>query len=68
MSTRSRLQALEALVEAGEQILAAAAVAMRLGAHLIAGLGADDEFIAQAGEVFFQHLAEQGLGGPGRGP
>ena len=58
--------ALEALVEAGEQIFAAAPFAVRPGPHAVAGLGGDHQLVAQAVEIGAQDLAEQRLGGAGR--
>jgi hypothetical protein len=60
------LQPAQALVQAGQQVFAAAAIAMRVGTHHIAGLGADDQLVAQAGQLVAQHASQQGLGGPRR--
>ena len=54
--------ALQALVERGEQVLAAAPLAVGAVPHAVAGLGRDDELVAVAGEVGAQELAEGGLG------
>ena len=43
--------ALEALVEAREQVLARAPVAVRAGPHVVAGLGRDDELVAVGPQV-----------------
>ena len=48
-------QAFQRLVEAGEQVLAAAEVAIGACPHFIAGLGGDDEFVA----VMLEVLGEQ---------
>ena len=48
-------QAFQRLVEAGEQVRAAAEVAIGACPHFIAGLGGDDEFVA----VMFEILGEQ---------
>ncbi len=50
--------ALQALVEAGQQILARSPVAIRAGPHIVAGLGADDQFVAIGLEIEAQNLAE----------
>ncbi len=59
---------LQALVQRGDQILAAAEVAVRAGPHLIAGLGADDQLVAMRGEIRAQQLAHVALGGTGFRP
>ena len=56
----------QALVDAGAQVLACAAVAVRARAHDVAGLGSDDEFVTVAGKVAPQNVAEDGLRRPGR--
>ena len=58
--------ALEALVEAGEKILAAAPFTVRPGPHAVAGLGRNDQFVAIRLEIRAQHLAEERLGRAGR--
>ena len=58
----------EALVEAGEQIFAAAPFPVRAGPHVVAGLGRDDQFVAIGAEIAPQHLAEEFLGRPRRRP
>ena len=55
--------ALEALVEAREQVLAAAEVAVGAGPHVVAGLGRDHELVAEGREVLLQQGAERLLGG-----
>ena len=57
---------LQALVEAGEQVLARAPLAVRAGPHVVAGLGGDDQLVAPGGEVLAEDAAEVGLGGAGR--
>src|ERR1035441_3689850 len=54
--------ALQAVVERGQHILARAADAVRPGPHIPAGLGRDQEFVAQAAEVLAQNLADVLLG------
>ena len=56
-------QAAEALIEAGEQILAGAPIAVGAGPHIVAGLGGDDELIAVGGEVLAEEAAEILFGG-----
>ena len=53
---------LQALVEAGEQVLAGAADAVGPGPHVVAGLGADDELVAVGLEVGGEVAAEVLLG------
>src|SRR5262245_59636008 len=53
---------LQALVEAGQDIFAAAEFAVRSRPHAIAGLGRDDEFITMAGEVRAQYVSKGLLG------
>ena len=50
--------ALEALVEAGEQVFAAAPLAVGARPHVVAGLAGDHEFVAIASEVAAQEVAE----------
>ena len=45
------LHAREALVEAREEVLARAAVAVRAGPHVVAGLRRDDELVAERAQV-----------------
>ena len=47
-------EAFEALVERGEQVFAASEVAVGAEPHLVAGLGADDEFVAVMVEILVQ--------------
>ena len=56
-------QALEALVQAGQDVFArAATLAIGPGPHVPAGLAGDDEFVAIGGEVFTQQPTEIDLG------
>ena len=55
-------QTVQGLVGTGDQILAAAPVAVRAGPHIISGLGADDEFIPIGLEILCQELAGIFLG------
>ena len=41
-----QMHALQALVEAGNQVFAAAVIAVRAGPHIVARFGADDHFVA----------------------
>ncbi len=50
--------ALEALVEAGDQVLARAPIAVRPGPHVPPGFGGDDKLVAERGEVLFEDPAE----------
>ncbi len=50
-------EAFQALVERGEQVFAAAEVAVWPLPHLVAGFGADDELVAVVAEVFAQQTA-----------
>ena len=54
--------ALEALVEAGEQVLAAAPLAIGARPHVVAGLGRDHHLVAMVAEIGLQDGAEQRLG------
>src|SRR3954453_23416985 len=56
----------EALVEAREQVLARAPVAVRAGPHVVAGLRRDDQLVAERAQVAAHDLAEDALGGPVR--
>ena len=47
-------EAIEALVEARQQVLARAQVAVRSGPHVPAGLGRDHQLVAEAGEVLLE--------------
>ena len=58
----------EALVEAGQQVLARAAVAVRPRPHVPAGLGRDDQLVAERREVAAQEAAEVLLGRAVRRP
>jgi len=60
------LHPLQALVEAGDQVFAAAPFAIGAGPHPVAGLGRDDELVAIAGEILLEDFAESGLGRAGR--
>ncbi len=56
-------QALEALVQAGQDVFArAATLAIGAGPHVPAGLAGDDELVAVGGEVFTQQPTEIDLG------
>src|SRR5206468_2442210 len=57
---------LQALVETGQDIFAAAIFAIRSGPHAIAGLGRYDELVAMSGEVGPEDRAESFLGRSGR--
>jgi hypothetical protein len=59
-------EAFQALVEAGENVLPRAPVAVGAVPHEVAGLGGDDEFVAMRGEILAQHPAEVFLRGAGR--
>ena len=50
--------AAQALVQAGQQILARAEVAVRAGPHAVAGLGGDDELVAVCRQVHLQRAAK----------
>ena len=52
----------ERLVEAREQVLARAAVAVRPGPHVVAGLRRDDELVAVGAQVVAEQPAERLLG------
>ena len=55
--------ALQALVQAGQHVLArAAALAVGAGPHVVAGLAGDDQLVAVGLEVALQVLAKIGLG------
>ena len=45
-------QALQALVEAGEEVFARAPFAVGSGPHVVTGFGRDDQLVAMGGEVF----------------
>ncbi len=49
---------LQALIEARQQILARAQVAVRPGPHVPARLGRDDQLVAVGKEIFLQDLSE----------
>ena len=51
--------AAQALVEAGEEVLARAEVAVRPRPHVVAGLGRDQEFVAVRTEVAGQDLTKR---------
>src|SRR5262249_5859198 len=53
----------QALIEAREQVLARAEVAVRPGPHVVPGLRGDDELVAVGREVVAQDPAERLLGG-----
>src|SRR5208337_26629 len=50
--------ALQALIQAGEQILARAEVSIRSGPHIPAGFRRDDEFVAVRLKIFLEDLTE----------
>ena len=58
--------ALEALVEAGDQILARPPLAIRPGPHVVARFGRDDQLVAIRTQVLRHHAPEVLLGGAGR--
>ncbi len=58
--------ALQALVAGSDQILAAAPLAIGARPHVVAGLGGDDQLIAQARKFGAHDLAEGRLGAAGR--
>jgi len=58
--------ALQALVQAGQQVFARAATAIRPGPHVVAGLAADDQLVAVGLEVAQQVAAKVALGAAGR--
>ncbi len=51
-------EAVEALVEAGEEVLARAAVTVGAGPHVVAGFRGDDELVAERLQVVAQESAE----------
>src|ERR1700730_5048998 len=55
---------MQALVQAGEQILPRAPDPVRTWPHVVAGFGGDDELVAASGQVGLQDPAEILLGGP----
>ena len=55
-------QALQALVEAGEQVLARSQVAVGAGPHVPAGLRRNDQLVAQRREVLAEQSPEVRLG------
>ncbi len=59
-------EALERLIERGEEVLARAIFAIGTVPHIVAGFGGDDQFIAVAGEVFDEDAADIFLGRAGR--
>jgi hypothetical protein len=59
---------LETLVEAREQVLARAPLAVRAGPHVVAGLGRDHELVAERREVLGQQRPEDLLGRAVRRP
>ena len=60
--------ALQALVEAREQVLARAPLAVRARPHVVAGLGGDDQLVAVGHEVLAVQPAEVDLGRSVRRP
>ena len=56
------VHALQALVEAGDQVLAAAVVAVRALPHVVAGLGGNDQLVAVGLPVAQEMHAEAALG------
>ncbi len=61
-------QTRQTLVEAGEQVLARASVAVRAGPHVPTSFARDDEFVAVGLEVLGEQPAEVRLGGSVRRP
>ena len=57
------VHAAEALVERGEEVLAAAPFAVRAGPHVVAGLGGDEHLVAVGAERLVHESAEGLLGG-----
>ena len=53
--------ALEALVERGQQVLAAAVVPVGSGPHVVASLGGDEQFVTIGAQVVTQELAHVAL-------
>ena len=68
MSTYSSRIRCEALVEAAEQVLARAPLAVRAGPHVVPGLGRDHQLVAVGLEVLGEDPAEVDLGAPVRRP
>ncbi len=56
----------ERLVQAGQQVLARAPLAVGAGPHVVSGLGRDDQLIAVRAQVLAQDAAEVDLGRPVR--
>ncbi len=61
-------EALQALVEAGEDVFARAPVAVRTVPHCVAGFRRNDEFVAMRGEVVPEETAKVISAEPGGGP
>ena len=57
-----KVHAAQALIEAGDEVLAAAPVAVGAGPHVIAGLGGDDHLVAVGQEIALHVDAEAALG------
>ncbi len=55
--------ALQALVEARQQVLARAEIAVRAGPHVVPRLGRDHELVAEGREILLQEHPERLLGG-----
>ena len=61
--------ALEALVEAGEQVFARSPFAIGPGPHVVAGLGGDDQFVAISAQVVLAGFGRSvSSAEPGGGP
>ena len=52
-----KAETFEALIEGGEQIFAAAEIAVGAEPHFVAGFGADDQFVTMMMEIFVQETA-----------
>jgi hypothetical protein len=61
-------EALQALVEAGEEVLAGAEVAVGAWPHVPTSFGGDDQLVATVAEVVVQDAGEVGLSAAVRGP
>jgi hypothetical protein len=55
--------AFQALVEAGEHVLAGTEIPVGAGPHVPSGFGGDDKFIAVGTKIFFENLAKGFFGG-----
>nr|GFD60898.1 hypothetical protein [Tanacetum cinerariifolium] len=58
--------ALEALVEAADEVFLGAPVAVRAIPHGVAGLGGDNQLVAVAGKIFLQNAPKIDFGRAGR--